>query len=234
MNGQRMLKNIEESSLLFISSDENAIGNLFENIKNNFKSSSLVNSLEDAVKIMSISKIDIIVLDANLTKINFRSCCFGLDAQFQNIPKIVISNNPNKDLLNDCINFGAYVLLSKNIDWQNLVLILQISINGSKCCNKLVFPDGSYYHETKGSFYKKDHTVIELTKLELGVMQLMMEKKGEIVDCDMIRKVVWSDKPMSVFTMRNIISKIRLKMYHDVIKNYSNKGYSLDTSKVCS
>lgn len=234
MNYSKTLKKIEDASLLFISADEHAHSNLFENIKSSFKSSFLATTSESGLSAVTSSNVDVIVLDANITKSNFRSCCFGIEAQNQHIPKIIIADNVNDEILQDALNFGAFMVLTKSIDWQNLLLVLEMSINSAKCCNKLIFPDGSYYHETKGLFFKKDNTQIDFTKLELGIMQLMIEKRGEIVDYDMIKSVVWSDKEMSVYTMRNIISKIRMKMYHDVIKNYSNKGYSLDTSKVCS
>ena len=58
----------------------------------------------------------------------------------------------------------------------------------------------------------------------------MLEKVDEIVDYDTIQEVAWQGRNMSVFTMRNVVNKIRQKTYHGIIKNHSNKGYSIDSS----
>lgn len=36
---------------------------------------------------------------------------------------------------------------------------------------------------------------------------------------------------MSIYTMRNIVNKIRQKTYYEIIKNHSNKGYTIDILK---
>lgn len=47
----------------------------------------------------------------------------------------------------------------------------------------------------------------------------------------MIKDVVWRGKDMSIYTMRNIVNKIRQKTYYEIIKNHSNKGYTIDILK---
>ncbi len=36
---------------------------------------------------------------------------------------------------------------------------------------------------------------------------------------------------MSIYTMRNIVNKIRQKTYYEIIRNHSNKGYTIDNFK---
>ncbi|CAI8194635.1 MAG: Uncharacterised protein [Arcobacter lacus] len=59
----------------------------------------------------------------------------------------------------------------------------------------------------------------------------MIVKRNEITDYDTIKEVVWKGKDMSIYTMRNIVNKIRQKTYYDIIKNHSNKGYTIDNYK---
>jgi len=39
------------------------------------------------------------------------------------------------------------------------------------------------------------------------------------------------EKKMSIYTMRNVINKIRNKTYYEIIKNNSSSGYQIDTIK---
>lgn len=96
--------------------------------------------------------------------------------------------------------------------------------------NKIVFEDGFYYDKQKNGLYKKNGAIVEFTKLQTGLFNLLLERKGEIVDFDTIHNEVWKNKNMSVFTMRNIVKRIRDLTYYGIIVNHSNKGYSLGTT----
>lgn len=40
-------------------------------------------------------------------------------------------------------------------------------------------------------------------------------KKNEVIDYETIKEVVWKGKDMSIYTMRNIVNKIRQKSQPD-------------------
>ena len=62
-------------------------------------------------------------------------------------------------------------------------------------------------------------------------MKLLITKRNDITEYDIIKDVVWKGKDMSIYTMRNIVNKIRQKTYYEIIKNHSNKGYTIDILK---
>lgn len=72
---------------------------------------------------------------------------------------------------------------------------------------------------------------VDLTKTETRFIKLLAEKKNEIVGYEEISRVVWEGKDMSVFTMRNIVNKIRQKSFYSIVKNISNQGYVLRSRK---
>ena len=59
----------------------------------------------------------------------------------------------------------------------------------------------------------------------------MITRRNEITDYDTIKDIVWKGKDMSIYTMRNIVNKIRQKTYYEIIRNHSNKGYTVDIIK---
>lgn len=76
------------------------------------------------------------------------------------------------------------------------------------------------------TLYKNDEEIL-LTKLEKKLLHLLIIKDGEIVNIDIIKNTVWKGKDMSIYTLRNMIMKIRDKTYPEIIKNKSNCGYSI-------
>jgi len=104
-------------------------------------------------------------------------------------------------------------------------------LNQTKRGDKIEFQDGIYFDEYRDKFFKSNGDAIDFTRLEKGLLKLLIDKKDEIVDYDSIKEVVWKGKEMSIYTMRNIVNKIRQKTYYDIIKNHSNKGYTIDNHK---
>ena len=78
--------------------------------------------------------------------------------------------------------------------------------------------------------YKNDE-VVSLTKLENKLIALLINSK-EVVTIEKIKNDVWKGKEMTVFTMRNVIKKIRDKTYYEIIKSKSGWGYSIWTKEI--
>jgi len=93
--------------------------------------------------------------------------------------------------------------------------------------SKVYFEEGFYYDKQKNKLYNEDGKIVEFTKLQQGLFSLLLEKKNDIVDFEDIHQEVWKDRKMSIFTMRNVIKRIRDLTYYGIIVNHSNKGYSI-------
>ncbi|WP_072681619.1 winged helix-turn-helix domain-containing protein [Arcobacter sp. LA11] len=97
--------------------------------------------------------------------------------------------------------------------------------------NKIHFDEGFYFDKLKNKLFKADGRIIEFTKLQSGLFHLLLEKHGEIVSFETIHNEVWKNKKMSIFTMRNVVKRIRDLTYYGIIVNHSNLGYSLGETK---
>jgi len=93
--------------------------------------------------------------------------------------------------------------------------------------SKVMFEEGFYYDKLKNCLFDKNGKAIQFTKLQHGLFNLLLQNKSEIIDFETIHKEVWKNKKMSIFTMRNIVKRIRDLTYYGIIVNHSNKGYSL-------
>lgn len=112
---------------------------------------------------------------------------------------------------------------SKNLSVEEVVVeIIKAQIN-----SKVFFEEGFYFDVQKNKLYNGEGKVIEFTKLQQGLFSLLLERKNQIVDFETIHNEVWKDRKMSIFTMRNVIKRIRDLTYYGIIINHSNKGYSI-------
>ena len=126
-------------------------------------------------------------------------------------------------LSTEMYNFLSEKSLKENLPLEKTIeQIINEQIN-----NKIVFDEGFYYDKVKTTLYNKDGKGVEFTKLQNGLFHLLLRHKGEVVDFETIHKEVWKNKKMSIFTMRNIVKRIRDITYYGLIVNHSNKGYSL-------
>ncbi|MCD4759053.1 MAG: winged helix-turn-helix domain-containing protein [Arcobacteraceae bacterium] len=146
------------------------------------------------------------------------------------LPKIVILDEQSETNIIKCINAGAYSILSLSCGFADLKLSVIMALNQTKRVDKITLGQDVYYDSYRERFYDKLGE-LSFTKFEFQVLKLLLQNHARITTYDEIKEKVWKDKKMSIFTMRNIINKIRNKTYYDIIKNISSNGYQIDTPK---
>lgn len=94
--------------------------------------------------------------------------------------------------------------------------------------NKNYFFD-KYTNRLYRKTYKEE---ILCSKTEINILKLLIESKGGVVFKEDIIKHAWDDrKETSIYTLRNMIKKLRDRTYYEFIKSHSGRGYSLDFPK---
>ncbi len=225
------IRKLDNVKILFLSNDEsmkNAVESEFDDY---FKELKLVKSAKEAMPLLKDHKYDMLLIDTEIEDMSFNKFCETLIESKLTIPKIVISEQDNNDNIVWAINCNAYTFLSKPLKQKDLKLAIIMCLNQTKRSDKIEFQHGIYFDEYRDQFFKEGGIVIEFTKLEKAFIKLLVDRTDEITDYDTIKDVVWKGKDMSIFTMRNIVNKIRQKTYYDIIKNKSNRGYVIDRIK---
>jgi DNA-binding response OmpR family regulator len=146
------------------------------------------------------------------------------------LPKIVLLREQKEESIVDCINSGAYSILSSPLDIGDLKLSIIMALNQSKRADKICLDNDIYYDSYRERFYNNSGA-IPFTKFEFQVLKLLLDNSNKVINYDEIKEKVWKEKKMSIFTMRNVINKIRNKTYYNIIRNNSSTGYQIDTIK---
>lgn len=146
------------------------------------------------------------------------------------LPKIVILKSDDEQNIVDCINYGAYSILSNPVEYNDLRLSMVMALNQSKRVDKICLAHGLYYDDYRERFYD-DNGAVSFTRFEFDLLKLLLDNHNKIISYEDIKEKVWKEKKMSIFTMRNVVNKIRNKTYYEIIRNNSSSGYQIDTIK---
>ena len=224
------MKNIRKlynTKVIFLSDDLSIKDSIKDEFVEAFKEVKFTSSYEEALKLSLTNNYDLAIVDIDLKNSSFSE----LSSKLVIIPKIVISSSDSDDKVAAAINLEAYTFLSKPLNLMDLKLAILMCLNQMKRVDKIEFDQGIYFDEYRDQFFKKGGAIIDFTRLEKSFLKLLIARRNEITDYDMIKDIVWKGKEMSIYTMRNIVNKIRQKTYYEIIRNHSSKGYTIDIYK---
>ena len=227
----RNIRKLYNAKLLFVTNDQSIIDTIQNEFDDYFKELKIAGTLEEAISLACSNSYDMAIIDADVKEISFSELCTELSQLAPTLPKIVISNSDNNESIVTAINSGAYTFLSKPLRAKDVKLAVIMCLNQTKRGDKIEFENGIYFDEYRDQFFKAGGVLIDFTRLEKSFLKLLIVKRNDITDYDIIKEVVWKGKDMSIYTMRNIVNKIRQKTYYEIIKNHSNKGYTIDILK---
>jgi len=215
----KKLRKISNMTILCVSVDESVISHL-----KGFGSKDLI--VVDSLDLDILNhKIDLVVIDYNIK--NVKDIIDQMRVSKPLLPKIVIMEDIEDKAILNCINGGVYTIVRSPVDLEQLKASIVMAINQSKRVDKVCLDHGVYYDAYRERFYDK-FGELSFTKFEFQLLKLLLDNSDKIVTYDDIKDHVWKDKKMSVFTMRNVVNKIRNKTYYNIIKNISSAGYQID------
>jgi len=224
------IRKLDNASLLVVSSDKDILKTLSTDFVEEFKDFVLTSNSSEAVKLVKSGNYDMVIIDVNIEG-DFNQVSEEITLASPALPKIIISEDCEEANIITAINCSAYTFLSKPLRNNDIKLAIIMCLNQTKRGDKIEFQHGIYFDEYRDQFFKSGGMLLELTKLEKGFLKLLIANRDRLTDYEEIETVVWKGKNMSIFTMRNIVNKIRQKTYYEIIRNYSNKGYLIDDTK---
>jgi len=227
----RNIRKLYNAKLLFVSSDESVKQTIENEFDDYFKELKIATNINEAIELACSNSYDMAIIDTEINGVSFSELCSELSNLTPTLPKIIISDSDDNENIVSAINYGAYTFLSKPLRAKDIKLAVIMCLNQTKRGDKIEFQEGIYFDEYRDQFFKSGGALIDFTRLEKSFLKLLISKRTYFVDYDTIKHVVWKGKDMSIYTMRNIVNKIRQKTYYEIIRNHSNKGYTIDNFK---
>jgi hypothetical protein len=216
---------LDTKSVLLLTKDEDVVNIL------NRKLTPLVESfhVNDSVFKSDFYLYDLIVIDIDFFDIEYLdNALFKDKLKNFNIPIIYISSDLEFSILEYIDNVPLNNIILKNEQLEYIDIYIAITMKKN---SKIYFNHDYSFCMRKNRFYFK-YKEVNLTSLETNFIKVLLENKNRIVPYEKIIESVWEGKKCSIYSMRNVVNKIREKSYYEIIKNISNQGYIINDYKI--
>lgn len=226
MNEVLIKESLDTKSLLFISDDSFFV----EDIKRVLNDSNVTFFENNKFYLLNseINNFDVIIFDNRSNNLKKFLDVYQLTKSYRfDTPIILIENEIDEDIeLYKVLNI--YTVLEKDVKKEFLFRIILICLNFLNTNKKIQFENG-YYFDINSEELFQGKKIVKLTKIEKKLIKLLSLNPNSLVSYEDIASEVWKGKVFSIYSLRNVINHIREKTDETFIRNFSNRGYILNT-----
>lgn len=187
----------------------------------------------DAVRLCEEIKFDLLIMDVNMPEADgFQtlSSIRNLD-HYRNIPVLFLSGRNELDSKLLAFELGARDYMQKPIHTKELRARIRVHLEKAKQGEAAQIIDGpqlQFHVEENRVLLKESNAFIDLTKIECGILLILMENPEKVISREKILETVWGQQ-LNVLsrTVDAHIKKIRKKLNEaaDVIESIHGVGY---------
>lgn len=190
---------------------------------------------EEVLNLYKENKIDALILDINMPRINGLELTRQIKSLNPNIPIILLTARSDKETLKEAIELQLLTYLEKPVSRNNLKEALnKLSKNfeDKNIINLWQIEGNFYYWNNNQKFLYINDKNIKLTKKETLFLNLLIEKNSICTYQD-IYEYIWenSDKQYNESTIKTLLSSLRLKLPNNAIKSIYGIGYYIDLKR---
>ncbi len=211
----------------------NDMAKMFEDI---FKKVVVAKNGKEALDLYKKSdkKFDIIITDIQMPIMDGIELCQEILNINLNQQIIVLSAHTESEYLLKLINLGIAQFITKPIEYDELIDTLahvtkKINNSGKELNNNtLIYLTKEYIWDRKSRLLKKDNKIVELTRNEILVMELLIKKSEQICSIDDILNTFnMNNLEFNASSLRNLVFKLRKKLPEKLITSIYGMGYML-------
>lgn len=223
------MSEILQKLTILIVEDENEIRKLMEEVMKSvfFEVYSAKNGDEGIKKFKKFAP-DLIVTDIAMPIMDGLDMAKMINEISPTTPIIALSAFSDKEKLLKAIEVGVDKYILKPVDMDELLLAIEnIARSKFKNMNIIKITDELQYNPASKQLLCNDQEIL-LTKKEFSFIALLINKMGNLVLLDEIKKNVWSDESVNDTAIRTFVKRVRDKIGQDVIKNIPGLGYKIE------
>lgn len=230
-----MIENLKNKTLLYAEDELSVQAQYTTYFKNIFKKVYIASNGEEVLNLYKENKIDALILDINMPRINGLELTRQIKSLNPNIPIILLTARFDKETLKEAIELQLLTYLEKPVSRNNLKEALnKLSKNfeDKNIINLWQIEGNFYYWNNNQKFLYINDKNIKLTKKETLFLNLLIEKNSICTYQD-IYEYIWenSDKQYNESTIKTLLSSLRLKLPNNAIKSIYGIGYYIDLKR---
>lgn len=219
----------QNKSILYVEDDISSRTRMAELLEMLFENVYTAKDGEEAWSIYTQNECDIVLTDIkmpskdglSLTK-QIRNCDYAT-------PIVLLSSFTDHDFLLKAANLSVDGYIIKPIDADTLLKTLGKAFERTKKEENLILKIDTdiFYNVSSRELYQKDGTLIDLSAMELKLLELLVDNSDHLVTKDKISETLWPLEQPSESSIKNIILRLRKKVGEEAIHSVYGIGYRL-------
>jgi DNA-binding response OmpR family regulator len=226
----------EYYSVLYAEDDLNVRKNYVLYLENHFEKVYEASDGKEALSIYRDRKPDVLLLDITMTELNGLDLIKIIREDDKDTPIIILSAHSQKEFLLEAIKLNLVDYLVKPVSRNELKEVIENTIK-KLSLEKINSQDDKVeitkycYGDRRTRMFFNKNKIVDLTKNERILFELLLNKKNEVVKPSDILSYVWDDiksdnnKDASI---RNLVKRLRKKLPVDIIQSIYGSGYILN------
>jgi len=222
-----ILKNL---NILYVEDEETIIDKYAYFLEESCSNVYIARDGEEAYALYSENKIHLIIMDLLIPKLNGINLAKKIRKEDESVAMIALTAHSDREILLDIVelNFSSYLIKPVGrSDLMNALLKVSKKVDGGR--NVPLPCDCSWDGKSKTLFYNDE--AVTLTRRELKLFELLVDKAGSPCSDDEIFFHVWGDEFEKIITnssIRTLVKNLRKKIPQELIKNQYGIGYKIN------
>jgi len=228
------IEELKSKNILIIDDENDLLDNLEMTVAVFFKNVFSASNGEEALKIFKKEKIDVVMTDYVMPRIDGYEFAQKIREQNPDIPIAIMSNFTDKDKLLKSIPLNLTDYIIKPLNYQKLITLFQRFLSRIHKENPdLIFINNvTQFDSEQHKIYFQDES-ITLTKSESIVLKKLLESKNSVVVTENLALSLSYSEFKSEKAVKNIIYRLRKKLQiidTNLIQNIQGSGYLIKSS----
>jgi len=219
-----MYEQLKSKTALYIEDELDVLENISKLLSKFFENFYTADNGEKALEIFETKKIDLLLVDIELPKMNGIDFIRKVRKVNKNIPIIIISAYTKTDYLLQSVELNLDKYIVKPLTSRKIHTMLETLNNDFLENSSFVLGDNVIVDTLVGKV-TYDNKSFELTKKEIEFLEIMHNKK--LVSYE-DTYMLWRDELPSDNAIRSFVKYLRKKLPLDFIKNRSGIGYYVE------
>ena len=191
----------------------------------------------EALAVARQHRPSIILMDISMPELNGIEACERLrqDPKTKHIPVIMLTAVGQRENRIRCFSSGADDFIVKPFDAEELLSRIGSKIRRvQEAAPSLLYRMGNLRVESDPQIVWVGENSVQLTKVEAGILALLLKKPGEIVTRARIMDVVWRGQDLEDRVIDAHVTSLRTKLadFNGAIRSVYGKGYLLVTEQM--
>lgn len=222
-------------SVLYAEDDKDVRKNYVVYLENYFEKIYEASNGKDALSIYKDRKPDVLLLDITMEKLDGLELIKIIRKEDKETPIIILSAHSHKEFLLEAVKLNLVDYLIKPVNRNEFKNVIENTIkrlaqeNSDPEDEKVIISKNCYWDKRTRMFFNKNK-IVDLTKNERILFELLLNKKNQVVKPSDISSYVWDDGSrdnVNDASIRNLVKRLRRKLPVDIIQSIYGSGYLL-------